>query len=147
MIEEVIYKLLDTGSFSLRLNEKLPTFTCISELLTHNNISFQTWYPKGDSFIETIEMAFSVNCNFQDVYLLAYLLRDFGLTSIYPSRKVEPEISIGTYLYQVNDMGEYALAEPMNINSFLNLDPKLDSLTIVTSFFENHFNYNEIEED
>ena len=94
MIEKVIYKLIDTTSFNLKLNETLPKFTLISELLSHYCIPFQTWNPKDNLSMEVIEMNFSVNCKFQDIYLFAFLLRDFGIESIYPSRKQESEISI-----------------------------------------------------
>ena len=100
-------------------------------------------------------MSFSINCKFQDVYLLAYLLKDFGLENIYPSRKEVVEISVGTYLHQFSSIGKYALAEPMNIDSFLSIDPKSNTQFVVVSYFENQFsnleNYgdteNEYEED
>ena len=139
MIEKVIYKLIDTTSFNLKLNETLPKFTLISELLSHYCIPFQTWNPKDNLSMEVIEMNFSVNCKFQDIYLFAFLLRDFGIESIYPSRKQESEISIGTYLHQVTDMEKYALAEPMNIDTFLNIDPKLTTQNVIDLYFENDF--------
>jgi hypothetical protein len=147
MIETVIYKLLDTTSFNLRLNEDLSKFTLISELLTHNSIPFQTWNPEGNLSLEIVEMSFSINCKFQDIYLLAYLLKDFGLESVYPSRKQEVEISVGTYLHQVPNMGKYAMAEPMNIDSFLSIDPKSDTQIVVDSYFENKFSDEENGED
>jgi hypothetical protein len=147
MVETLIYKLLDTTSFNLRLNEKLSKFILISELLTHNNIPFETWNPEGSPTLEIVEMSFSINCKFQDIYLLAYLLKDFGLESIYPSRKQEVEISVGTYLHQVSSMGKYALAEPINIDSFLSIDPKSNTQFVVDSFFENQFSDDENDGD
>ena len=155
ILETLIYKLLDTTSFNLRLNEELSKFTLISELLTHNNIPFKTWEPDGSLSLEIVEMSFSINCKFQDIYLLAYLLKDFGLESIYPSRKQELEISVGTYLHQFSSIGKYAFADPMNIDSFLSIDPKSNTQFVVDSYFENQFsnleNYgdteNEYEED
>jgi hypothetical protein len=139
MLEKLIYKLLDTTSFNLRLNEELSKFKLISELLTHNNIPFKTWEPDGSLSLEIVEMSFSINCKFQDVYLLAYLLKDFGLENIYPSRKEVVEISVGTYLHQFSSIGKYALAEPMNIDSFLSIDPKSNTQFVVDSYFENQF--------
>lgn len=139
MMETLIYKLLDTTTFNLKLNEELSKFKLISELLTHNNIPFQTWNPSGKISLEIVEMSFGINCKFQDIYLLAYLLKDFGLESIYPSREQEVEISVGTYLFQVSNMGKYALAEPMNIDSFLSIDPKSNTQFVVDSYFENQF--------
>ena len=155
MLEKLIYKLLDTSSFNLRLNEELSKFKLISELLTHNNIPFETWKSDGSISLEIVEMSFSINCKFQDVYLLAYLLKDFGLESIYPSRKKEVEISVGTYLHQFSSIGKYALAGPINIDSFLSIDPKSSTQFVVDSYFENQFanlendgdTENEYEED
>lgn len=147
MIETLIYKLLDTTSFNLRLNEELSKFTLISELLTHNNIPFQSWNPEGNLSLEIVEMSFSINCKFQDIYLLAYLLKDFGIERVYPSRKQEVEISIGTYLHQVSSMGKYALAEPMNIDSFLSIDPKLSTQFVIDTYFENQFSNDENDYD
>lgn len=147
MIETLIYKLLDTTSFNLTLNEELSKFTLMSELLTHNNIPFQTWTPNGRISLEIVEMSFSINCKFQDIYLLAYLLKDFGLESVYPSKKQEVEISVGTYLHKCSSMGKYALAEQMNIDSFLSIDPKLNTQFVVDSYFENQFSNDENDDD
>ena len=84
-------------------------------------------------------MSFSINCKFQDIYLLAYLLKDFGLQNLYPSRKKELEIAVGTYLYQVSSMGKYALAETISIDSFLGIDPKSNTQFVVDTYFENKF--------
>ena len=92
-------------------------------------------------------MSFSINCNFQDIYLLAHLLKDYGLVSVYPSRKQEVEIAVGTYLHQVHNMGKYAMAEPINIDSFLSIDPKSNTQFVVDSFFENKFSYDENDDD
>ena len=147
MIETLIYKLLDTTSFNLTLNEELSKFTLISELLTHNNIPFQTWTPNGHLSMEIVEMSFSINCKFQDIYLLAYLLKDFGLESVYPSRTQEVEISVGTYLHKCSNMGKYALGELMNIDTFLSIDPKSNTQFIVDSYFENQFINDENDDD
>jgi len=147
MIETLIYKLLDTTSFNLKLNEELSKFTLISELLTHNNIPFETWNPEGNLSLEIVEMSFSINCKFQDIYLLAYLLKDYGLESVYPSRKQEVEISVGTYLHQVSSMGKYALAEPIDIDTFLSIDPKSNTQFAVDSHFENQFSNDENDDE
>ena len=55
MLEKLIYKLLDTTSLNLRLNEELSKFKLISELLTHNNIPFKTWEPDGSLSLEIVE--------------------------------------------------------------------------------------------
>ncbi len=147
MTEPIIYKLLDVTSFNLRLNEGLPKFTLISELLKHNSIPFNTWKPKRHVQLEIVEMAFSVNCKFQDIFLLSYLLKELGLESIFPSRNPEPEIAIGTYLHQVTNLGKNAKAVPIDINTFLKIDPKLNTQIVIDSFFENHFSDEEFDDE
>ena len=93
------------------------------------------WKP----FVRNCRKSFSINCKFQYIYLLAYLLKDFGLESIYPSRKQELKISVGTYLHQFSSIGKYAFADPMNIDSFLSIDPKSNTQFVIDSYFENQF--------
>lgn len=147
MLETLIYKLLDTTSFNLKLNEELSNFTLISELLTHNNIPFQTWLPDESLPLEIVEMSFSINCKFQDIYLIAFLLKDYGLKCVYPSTKKEQEILIGTSLHQVLSKQKYSLAEPVNIDSFLSIDPKSSTQFVVDFIFENKFSNQENDED
>ncbi|WP_158859671.1 hypothetical protein [Lunatibacter salilacus] len=139
MDEQLIYKLLDPKSFNLSLNKILPDFAPISERFSKNRIPFQTWSPYRNISISVFEMSFSLKCRFQDVFLIAYLLKDYGLKGIYPSRNQNREICIGTYLHQLSDPEKYAVAEPLNILSFLDLDPKLDIQVVVDSHFKNKF--------
>ncbi len=139
MTDKLIYNLLDADSFNLRLNENIPKFKLIKELLSHNQIPFETWSPEEELALEVFEMGFAANCRFQDVYLLAYILKKFGLERIYPSRKQDTKIEVGTYLHQVPRMRKFALAEPLSIDSFLLIDPKTITQTAIDSFFENHF--------
>jgi hypothetical protein len=129
------------------LNEQLPKFTFISELFTHNNIPFETWNYESNAPIEIVEMSLGSNCNFQDVYLLAYLLQDFGLESIYPSRDQDSIIRIGGYLHLVTNIGRYVMAKPLNIVNFLSIDPKLDTQIAVDSFLDNNFSNEELYDD
>lgn len=146
MTEKIIYKLLDPTSFNLKLNDRMPKFALISELLLHYAIPFQSWTPLGSLKLEVVEMEFSLSCNFQDIYLLAYLFKDFGLEEIYPSRKKEVDISIGTYLHHADIMDEFAFAEPIKINDFLSLDPKLSTQLAFNLCFKNKFAENYIQE-
>lgn len=100
-----------------------------------------------DLSLEIVEMSFSINCKFQDIYLLAYLLKDFGLESVYPSRTQEVEIEVGTYLHRSSSIRKYALAELMNIDSFLSIDPKLNTQFVVDSYFENQFSNDKNDDD
>jgi hypothetical protein len=136
MTESILYKLLDTTSFKLRLNEFLPKYTLISELLSHNNIPYESWVPTADLDLGDIEMTFGINCKFQDIYLLAYLLKEFGLKSICPTKDDDQLIVVGTYLHHVENMGKYILAYPMDISTFLSIDPKSDTQDVISTLFD-----------
>lgn len=143
MTENIIYKLLDTNSFVLKVNEQLPKYSLIKEFLLNKQIPFVTWNPEYHLPIEIFEMAFSASCNFQDIYILAHILKEFGLDQIYPSKKQESQISIGTYLNKVPKMEMYALAMPISIESLLQIDPKTPTQTVIDTYFENNFGKNE----
>jgi len=66
-------------------------------------------------------------------------LKDFGLEKIYASRRKNQEISVGTYFYQVNPLRKYALADGMEVEAFLKLDPKLDTFFVIDNLFENRY--------
>ena len=141
MTNEIICRLLDTNSFKLRINELLPTYVLLKKLFSCNNIAHETWYPAQKIKPEIITMSFSANCKFQDVYLISLIIKEFGLELIYPSRKEEPEISIGTYVYDFDTMGKIALAMPIDIDTFLLIDPKLSTQTVIDSAFKDHLTY------
>lgn len=137
MTDTLLYNLLDTKAFHLRLNQSLPKFLLIKELLYHNNIPVETWQPENNFPLDIIEMNFSAACKFQDVYLLAFILKEFGIKQIYPSRKEEPTIAIGTYFSRVANKGQFAIAEPIDINQFLSIDPKVSTEIAIASLFTN----------
>ena len=139
--------MLDTNSFKLRINENLPIYSILDNFFSCYSVEFATWEPFDRRKLEIIEMSFSANCKFQDVYLIAHMLKEFGLERVYPSRKQEPEINIGTYLHQVLNLGKYALAEPLDIDSFLLIDPKLSTQNAIDSAFENQFTDEYMEDD
>lgn len=147
MVEKLIYKLIDINSFELRLNERLGDFDLISSIFKNKNIPYISWRRDEFVIIDVIEMSFSASCKFQDVYLLAYLLREIGLEHIYPSRKEESVISIGTYLFDFSDYNKniYAMSKPMDIDDFLKIDPKLKTQDVINLYFNEQYS-DEVDE-
>jgi hypothetical protein len=144
MTESLLYKLLESSTFDLKLNEKLPKLKLISELLVHHGIPFETWNPKASITLENIELSFSVTCNFRDVYIIAFLLKQYGIDRVYPSRDEESVIAIGTYIFAVPNSGKYAIAEPISIEDILAIDPKTTTLDVVENFYKNHLDEDDI---
>ena len=136
-MDNLLYKLIEINDLKLKINERLPKFQIISQLLKHHHIPYESWY--AESSLQRVEMSFSINCNFKDVYLLAYLFRDYGVSRIYPSRNSNPEIMIGTYIYQYRDKSEYALARSITIEEFLKADPKTKSSDTIGVLFTDCF--------
>lgn len=147
MTNEIIFRLLDAKSFKIRINEMLPFYESLIELFSSHNLEYETWEPSEETELQIIEIGFSANCKFQDVFLVTLILKDFGINRIYPSRKDESEITIGTYLHQVKNIGKYALAEPIDIESFLLIDPKLSTQEVIETAFEHHLTEEEIDNE
>jgi hypothetical protein len=148
-------EILDTTSFRLRVNGDLPKFELISELLERNyipfesfypsnrdtHLPFETWNPSTYLSLQPIEMCFSPICRFRDIYHLASWLKEFGIEQIYPSRTQFYGIVIGSTLFQTNNLGKYVLAESISLDSFLRIDPCLDTQKVLDMFFTNRLEY------
>jgi hypothetical protein len=137
MNNSLVSKLIRKESFQLEINSRVPQFNEIEKLFSSLNIPYVTWKPDIKVKHVYLEMGFSSSCIFQDVYLLVFLLNDLGLEKIYPSREEKPVISIGTNLEGASHRGNWAIAEPIDISVFLNLDPLLSSMEIISKCFTN----------
>ncbi|HEY8660878.1 MAG TPA: hypothetical protein VIL78_17725 [Hanamia sp.] len=133
------FKLLNPNSFKLKVNPLLQPFNVIKELLLFKGIPYEIWIPDYNK--ETtqwnysfIEMGFCRGCNFQDVYLLTHILKDFGLTFIYPSKDNTKEIFLGTNINCLENPENLALRKPMHIQDFFDIDPKLKIEEIIDLF-------------
>lgn len=139
------FKLINRNAFKLRFNTKLPNFYLIRELFKYYGIPIETWTPGTSMQMNLVEMSFTSKCNFQDVYLLATILKEFGLHSIYPSNKINNEISIGTYVHQIPSPENFYLGEPISIESFLAIDPKLTTQHVIDNYFKKDYLLDETE--
>lgn len=138
-MENAIIKSLNLQGVELILNTTLPKFSEIAELFETNKIPYKRSSPDVKSSNEiTYSLEFSQTCNFKDVYLMCCILKNYGIKFIYPGRKKEKQIAIGTYLMAFNDSEkrECAIARPTSILSFLSIDPKIDTKTAIQTFFK-----------
>ncbi len=149
-MDKLLFKLINKEQFSLKINTDLPNFGVIKEIFEFNKMIFQNWTKEKDHIAPDFVLAFSDSCCFQDVYLLAYFLKDYGLKYIYPSRRKTSVISVGTYIFSVINQANYSFAEPLPIDEFLKIDPKIECDIAINNFFKifNHEQfYIEDEED
>jgi hypothetical protein len=139
MMNNLAFKLLDTTSFSLLLNTNLRHFSVVSEVLSYHGIPFDTWTPDNDLILNTVELSFTSDFRFSDVYLLAYIFKDYGLEEVWVTRKLDKVVRLGTYFFQAENPERFALADGMKIQNFLKLDPKLDTTYVIDNLFENRY--------
>lgn len=145
-MSNLAFRLLDTSAFNLLLNTNLSQFSVVSEVLSFHNIPFGIWTPDADLPVNIVELSFTRDCKFFYVYLLAYIFKDYGLKYVCPTRKINQTIRLGTYLYEAEFPEQHALAESMAIDSFLFLDPKLDTQYVIDNLFENRYS-DDLEEE
>jgi len=123
------------------LNESLPGFAKLTELLTKNNIPYEITHAKQQFDLTVLLMGFAPSCRFQDVYYLALLFKDIGLQHVYPLNAKIPVIQFGTLLHKFprKSWADFTLGEPMRIDSFLLIDPGLSTKDVIDTEFENVF--------
>jgi hypothetical protein len=147
---------LDSHSFNLILNEVLPNIDLLTQILSKNNIPFKIWKKTPYSLhpeksIQKIEMSFSSKCNFKDVYLIANLLKDYGLQCVFPfvneRKHQENEIIIGSYLHTLPRLNFEASVGSANIESFLLNDPELSTKEIIQLEFLNIVEFDDLNEN
>jgi hypothetical protein len=144
-MDTLAFKLLDKNSFVLRVNTRIPNFNLFKEVLMFHNIPFKTWAADRIIKMDKCEMGFTAECDFKAIYLLAYIFKELGVETIYPSRSQSNLISIGTYIHKITDPEQYAIAEPIPIDLFLSIDPKFMTQFVIDNYFPNKYIYNKNE--
>ncbi len=141
MTQQDICRQLETSKFQLTLNESLPDFSKLTELLSEHHIPFETTHAKQPFALTVLLMGFAPSCRFQDVYYLAMLFKDFGLRHVYPLNAKVPVIQFGTYLHKFprKSWADFTLGEPMPIDAFLLIDPGMSTTDVIDTEFENVF--------
>lgn len=135
-MENLLIKLLNRSELNFRINTVLPNHKTIMNLLNSNGIRVDTWTPDSQREVEALELSFTENCNFRNIFILAAILKDFGLQYVYPSRDENQQISLGTYIMSIDSQATYAMAVPMEIDEFLKIDPNLDTPAAISTYFD-----------
>ncbi len=140
MDKNLICKLLTPHGLNLGLNNKLSNYTAISELFLQNNVRFHPFF--ASFTIEEVELSFTKSCKFQDIYLLAYVLNDYGLKKIYPLIDSKQSILVGSFFHTLKNCP----FKPITISEFLKIDPRHQSQYVFNRYFPETFAKN-IKED
>ena len=139
-VKEISAQLKPT-SFKLIVNESLPKYIALTDILLKNNIPFEPTHAKETFSLAVIQMGFSLSCRFQDVYYLALLFKSFGLKTIYPLNTRKSEIQLGTYLHKFPRRlwTDFILGDPMDIDSFLEIDPDTSMKEVMDLHFDDAY--------
>ncbi len=130
MDKDLICRLI-TSSPKIGINRKLSNYKTICDLFTKNKVRFHSFSSVLPE--DLVEIFFTKNCKFQDVYLLAYLLKDFGIEIIYPLNGHDQSIIIGTNFHNSKS------PKSLSITDFLKIDPKLSTEDVIHRYFGIHF--------
>lgn len=140
-------ELLNPNSFIIRINHYVPQYEAIRSRLSEKSIYNIEHFPSKDpaeveEMVEMdipfykdggVEISFTRHCNFQDLYLLINILRDF-IDSIWVIKGTMKIVRIGTDLYE-KVKHDRAIAYPISIKSFLEIDPKLSTDLVIDDYF------------
>lgn len=139
-VKELSAKLSHTD-FKLIVNESLPQYGALTEILTKNNIPFEPTHAAHTFSLGTIQMGFGLSCRFTDVYYLAQLFKAYGLRTIYPLNIRTADIQLGTYLHKFRKAQwvDFILGDPMEIDEFLEIDPGTSMKEVMDLYFDDHY--------
>ena len=141
MTTKFIFQKIDPAAFQLILNESLPKFDSLAELLSKNKIPFEVTKAKANFSLQILQMGFTPACRFQDAYFLALLFKRYGLQNVYPLNAKGPQIQFGTYLHKFPKKiwADFTWGDPLDIASFLLIDPTMPMKDVIESQFDNEF--------
>ncbi len=147
-MDNILKRLINTGSFRLKINSLLANFDAITALLKQLDIPYEIWTPKNNNLnTDIIELCFDLDCNFIDIYILVYLLKDQKINLIYPTINKSNTVRIGTPIHTLSDPAKFSIVDPKTIESFLLLDPKLTTNTIINQHFYKCIEYVDDDEE
>ena len=126
---------IDKGSFFITLNKNIEQFVPINLLFANNEIEVIEWAPEGLGSPSKLTLGFATNLNFRDVYYMCAVLKNYDLELVYPLRGSPSQMFIGSYVLEMDNMAKYAYAEPIDINSFLQIDPGITMSKVLSDHF------------
>jgi hypothetical protein len=138
---------IDKGSFFVTLNTKIDQYNSLHMLFANNDIEAINWSPEGLEAPSKLTLGFATNLNFRDVYYLCVVLKTYGLELVYPLRSSPSQIFIGSYFLEMDNMAKYAFAEPVTIDSLLEINPELSMNQVLSENFKALGSSIEPEED
>ena len=125
-------KLFIGDNTNLTINESLPNYNRISKFFETYHIPFDSFSPSFNVAPPSFEVQFGVGIDFQDIFIIASILKIFGLKSLKLNRDAtfdqnKNEVYIGSY----NNIGELVDEFELHFNDlkfFLNTSSEVISV-------------------
>lgn len=119
-----IYKALDLArifignNILIRINSKIKYFERISKMFSAFGISYESYTPVSD-IPKRFDLHFGREIDFQDLFILVGILKNFGLQSIFYTGDCDNQLVIGSYITECEENQE--INEGITVDEILNL--------------------------
>jgi len=140
--ELMVKKLKDQRAYLFRVDSSLSNSRQIKESIEIHGIPTCMFgdiknsdVPVNYSKNPKIVLGFSKLCLFKDLYFLAQKLKVFGLAEVCPLHGPLRRVTIGL----PENVYFNKAADPISVDSFLQLDQHLQTKDVIESFFSNHY--------
>ncbi len=136
MVAVELSKLLDNNLTKITLNEDLPLSNLIKRFFKSNKIKFCS--TSGGIKPSRFDIHFGIEAQFQDIFILAAILKLFGLDSIFFSENTTNEIFIGSYITESTLKYQKNIDEGLTVQELL----QIPFHTSTEKFLINNMNIN-----
>lgn len=133
-----IFKALDLAkiysgeNISLSVNSKIRHYERIIKLFERNHILFESYTP-AVGMPNRFDIHFGRHSDFQDLYIIVAILKNFGLQSIFYSDDNNNKVTIGSYITEYGAKKD--ISEGLNSDEFLKLPFYLNTNELLKNYF------------
>lgn len=129
-------------NISIKINNKINHFERIKKLFDNHGISHICYTPESNA-PNRFDLHFGSRTDFQDLYIIIAILKNFGLQSVFLSRDDNNQVTIGSYITECSSKRD--ISEGIDPNTVLELpfmlttDEFLNKCFKINRRFENPF--------
>ncbi|GEM_PF-1695848 len=133
-----IFKALDLAkiylgeNISLKVNSKIRHYERIIKLFERNHIPFKSYTPVV-GMPNRFDIHFGSHSDFQDLYIIVAILKNFGLQSIFYSEDNNSNVTIGSYITEYGANKD--ISEGLSSDEFLKLPFYLTTNELLQNYF------------
>lgn len=120
MLIAVEYSKLFLGEKNtIRINESLQNYKRISKFFVTHDIPFESYTPSHPP--SRFDIHFGNNIDFQDLFIVSVILKNFGLQSIFFTNDCEKEILIGSHITEAKDGSQKRIDDGIAVEKLLEI--------------------------